>query len=88
MQSRRRPDIGFSMELDNQLSRLLVDARFHPAMDRDIRAYPRLLELWMELSRNMISLMHHIIKASRLILKLSKEHSHAAYTNSSCSTTP
>jgi len=45
----------------------LVEEGVCPEMVQDIREDPRLLKLSRELSHNMMSLMHHIGGATRLI---------------------
>lgn len=63
-----RVGIIFRMDYYDRLSRLLVEEGFFPARDRNIKTYPRLLELLRDCPHDMMSLMCHIGRATRLLV--------------------
>jgi hypothetical protein len=63
----RRLDTRFRLELGDQISALLTKVGVFPALMRDIKAYPMLLELCMEMSHDLMHLMCHIIVVSRIL---------------------
>ena len=63
----RKVDNHFRMELGDRPCGLFVDERVFPMMIRDIKADRVLVELWMDMPYDMMSLMHHIVEASRLL---------------------
>ena len=69
-----RPDIIFKMGLGDRLSTLLDEEGFLPIMVGYIKVDPRLMDLWRDLPCDMMSLMHHIIGASRLLAMMRDGH--------------
>ena len=59
-----RPKTRYRMELGNQLSALIVEAGIRPAHYRDIQADDRLLRMSRGMSRDMYSLMRHVVGAT------------------------
>ena len=55
------------MELGDRLSSLLVEEGVRHVTMHQIREDPRLLELWKDMSRDMMSLMHHIVRVVRVL---------------------
>jgi hypothetical protein len=64
---RHRPDTRFKLDLGDQLSTLLTKVGVCPTLMRDIRADPTLLEIWREMSRDLMPLMCHIVGAVRIL---------------------
>ena len=54
-------DARYRMELGDQLISFLVEAGIHPIDFRDIEADDRLLQMWRGMSRDIYSLMRHVI---------------------------
>jgi hypothetical protein len=65
---RRMPDTRFRLELGDRLSALLTKVGVCPALMRDIRVDPTLLDIWNEVSHDLMPLMCHIIESSRLLV--------------------
>ena len=83
MGMRHRVDIRFRMELGDQLCRLLVDEGVCPATIRDIQADHMLMNLWWDILHDMMSLMCHIIGASRLLaVRRDRHHGDAPHNKS------
>jgi hypothetical protein len=64
---RHRLDTRFRLELGDQLCALLVEVGVHPVMMQDIREYPMLLDIWREISCDMMPLMHYIVRSTRIL---------------------
>ena len=65
---RGRPETIYRMDLGNQLSALVVEAGIRPAHYRDIQANDRLLRMWRGMSRDMYSLMRHVVGATTTVM--------------------
>jgi hypothetical protein len=63
---RGRLDTRFKLELGDRLYALLVEMGVYPVLMRDIRKNTILLELWREMSHNIMPLICHIVGATRL----------------------
>jgi hypothetical protein len=63
----RRLDTRFRLELGDRLSSLLTEVGVLRALMREIKEDPTLLDIWREMSRDLMLLMHHIVRVSRLI---------------------
>ena len=64
---RHRSYTRFRLELGDQICALLVELGVHPVLMQDIKANPMLLDIWRDMSRDMVPLMCHIVRATRLI---------------------
>lgn len=57
----RLGDARYRMELAYQLIELIFEANIKPAHYRDIEANDRLLRMWRGMTRDMYSLMRHVV---------------------------
>ena len=56
-----RPETRYRMELGSQLCRLISDAGIRPTHYREIQGDDRLLRMWIGMSREMYSLIRHVV---------------------------
>ena len=55
------------MELDDQLCGILVEEGVRPTTMREIRVDVRVIKMWRGMARDMLTLMRHIIGATKLL---------------------
>ena len=65
-----RLDRRLRMELGDQLCALILEARLMPTTMRDIHANSRLVHMWRGMSRDMYSLMWHVVGSMTLVTQL------------------
>ena len=58
----------FRMELGDQLSSLLVEEGVCPTMMHQIMEDPRLLDIWRDIPRDMMSFMRHFVGVVRILV--------------------
>lgn len=75
MGMRHRPYIRLRMELGDWLSTFLVEEGVFHAMVRDIKEDPTPLDLWRDLSHDMMSLMRRIVEVAKLLTGKRDGHS-------------
>ena len=68
----RLSDARYMMELGDQLIALIVEACIRPAHYRDIEVNDRLLQMWRGMSRDMYSLMWHVVGVTTAFTRLTR----------------
>jgi hypothetical protein len=62
-----RTDTIFRLELGDRLSVLLTEVGVCPALLQDTREDPTLLDIWREMLRDLMTLVHHIVGDAKLL---------------------
>ena len=65
-------DARYRMELGDQLNAFLVEAGIFPIYFTDIEADDRLLQMWRGMSRDMYSLMRHVVGVTTSFMQLTR----------------
>jgi len=53
---------------------------------QDIKAYPMLLELWREMTHDLMPLMHHIVRATKILaVRRDPDDRHNSPSSTTCS---